>query len=629
MSARNKLLFSIGALIASIIIVLSILGYTQINDSSTSDYRKNLTNQSFLISKAVEGKVESYFVALESLSESLDIEQGQVIIDDKVIDQLVNGKERMQILNLFIGLPDGTTFGADSRGQIPNFNAKENQREWFVKGMTGAERTVTNPFMATTGDLTMAMVMPLKQRGQVIAVLGMSLKMSDITDYVNQLSSEKNIFVLREDGFTMAASYPEFVGKNLFETRPTYRKFAREVSSEHTYTVPEKGEFFVVQQRIDSLSWTVWAWASWADINETSDDAVITNIVSGLIFILLGIVGVYFLITKLMYAPIGGEPKEIEALVDKIASGDLTHLPVLDSKSAGVYRSTVTMANSLKKIISDINESSSHLLDVSSQLGESSDKVDTSSQSQMAQLEQVATAMNEMTATVSEVAQNAVEASTSSDGASQRAQQGLAVVGLMNQDITALVDNIGQVQDVISNVHTETENVGSILDVIRGIADQTNLLALNAAIEAARAGEHGRGFAVVADEVRNLATKTQDSTNEIQKMIEKLQAEALRSVGLMKENAISAGNTLDKSSEASNVINLIEQEIRTIQDMNNQIATAAEEQSIVAAEINENVVSVNDLAANTAQDVQENVRTAGDLNTMANRLREAISMFKV
>jgi methyl-accepting chemotaxis protein len=630
MSARSKLLLSIGALIASIIIVLSILGYTQINDSSTSDYRKSLSNKSFLIANAIEGKMESYFVALESLSAALDIEQGNVVINNKVIDLLVQGKERMQVLNFFIGLPDGTTFDANNLGQIPNFNAKEKQREWFVKGMTGADRIVTNPYMSTsTGNLTMAIVVPLKSNGQVIAVICISLKMSNITDYVNKLSSEPNIFVAREDGFTMAASNPELVGKNLFDLQPTYRQFANQVSSEHSYTVSEKGEFFVVQQKIASLNWTVWAWAMWDDINQTSDDAVITNIVSGLIFILLGIVGVYFLITKLMYAPIGGEPKEIEALVDKIAGGDLTNLPLLDSKSAGVYRSTVTMANSLKKIISDINESSSHLLHVSSQLGESSDKVDTSSQSQMAQLEQVATAMNEMTATVTEVAQNAVEASTSSDGASQSAQKGLTVVGQMNQDITALVDNIGQVQEVISNVHRETENVGSILDVIRGIADQTNLLALNAAIEAARAGEHGRGFAVVADEVRNLATKTQESTNEIQTMIEELQAQASRSVGLMTENAISAGKTLHKSAEASQVISLIEQEIRTIQDMNNQIATAAEEQSIVAAEINENVVSVNDLAASTAQDVQENVRTAGDLNTMANRLREAISMFKV
>ncbi|GGI82181.1 methyl-accepting chemotaxis protein [Shewanella gelidii] len=629
MSARIKLMLSIGALITTIIVVLSSLGYYQIDESSTRDYRSKLSNKSFLISKAIEGKVEGYFGALESVRTALSVEQGEVVINDKVIEQLVKSKERMQVLNFFIGLPTGVTYAAATNGLIPNFNAKEKKREWFLSGMTGAPRTVTNPFMATTGDLTMAIVVPMKQNGQVIAVIGMSLKMSDITEYVNQLSPEKNIFVAREDGFLVAAAYADYVGKNLFELRPSYRKYANETTSEHSYSTPDKGDFFVVQQKIASLGWTVWAWAKQTDIDATSNTAVKTNAIAGIFFILIGAAGVYVLITKLMYVPIGGEPKEIEILVDRIASGDLTHIPTLDDKSSGVYRSTVTMANSLKRIISDINESSTQLTQVSSQLGESSDKVDTSSQSQMAQLEQVATAMNEMTATVAEVAQNAVEASSSSDGASQSAQVGLGVVGQMNQEITKLVDDIGQVQEVISNVHTETENVGGILDVIRGIADQTNLLALNAAIEAARAGEHGRGFAVVADEVRTLATKTQESTNEIQSMIEELQAQASRSVGLMTENANSAGQTLDKSAEASNAIEQIDQEIRTIQDMNNQIATAAEEQSSVAAEINENVVSVNDLAASTAEDVQENVRTASDLNAMANRLRDAISMFKV
>jgi methyl-accepting chemotaxis protein len=629
MSARNKLMLSIGSLIALIILVLSTLGYSQINNSSTRDYRKNLSNKSFLLSKAIEGKVDNYFVALESLSAMLDVQQDQVVIDEKVLGLLVENKQRMKVLNFFIGMPDGKTYDASNRGEIPNFNAKQKQREWFVKGMQGADRTVTNPFLATTGDLTMAMVKPIKANGRVIAVLGLSLKMSDITDYVNELSSEPNVFVTREDGFTMAASYSDFVGKNLFETRPSYREFADQNKSEHSYTVPEKGEFYVVSAKIDSLNWTVWSWARWVDINETSHSAVQMNIISGLIFILLGVVGVYFLITRLMYVPIGGEPKEIEALVDKIARGDLSEIPQIDTNSVGVYRSTLTMANSLKGIISDINQSSSHLLQVSTQLGESSIQVDSSSKSQMRQLEQVATAMNEMTATVAEVAQNAVEASTSSDEASQSSEKGLQVVGQMNEEITKLVGDIGQVQEVISNVHSETENVGSILDVIRGIADQTNLLALNAAIEAARAGEHGRGFAVVADEVRTLATKTQESTNEIQSMIETLQKQASRSVDLMMANATSAEHTLGKSAEASNALVLIEQGIRTIQDMNNQIATAAEEQSSVAADINKNVVTVNDLAASTANDVQENVLVATELNKMATHLRDTISMFKV
>jgi len=287
------------------------------------------------------------------------------------------------------------------------------------------------------------------------------------------------------------------------------------------------------------------------------------------------------------------------------------------------------MANSLREVINNIHLSTNQLVKASGSLGESSDKVDNASQSQMMELEQVATAMNEMTATVTEVAQNAVEASRASDGASGNSQQGLSVVQEMNDAITKLASDIDMVQKSITNVHVETNNVGSILDVIRGIADQTNLLALNAAIEAARAGEHGRGFAVVADEVRSLATKTQDSTNEIQNMIESLQQQATRSVELMTLNQQNAENTLSKSGEANSVLVTIEKEINTIQDMNNQIATAAEEQANVAAEINETVVKVNDLASSTVSDVQENVQVATELSSMASRLRETIQMFKL
>jgi len=631
MSARNKLMLSIGILISLIVLVLTTISYFQISGYSTKDYRHNLSNKSFLISKAVEEKIESYFIALNSVSTALPVtEKGdKVIVDDKLIATLESMQARLGLVNTIVSLPDGTSYASRNHGIIPNYNAKTRKREWFIKAVDGAEQTVTTPYVATSGDLTMTLSSPIKKNGKLIGVIAASIKVNDITDYVNQLTPEANIFVAREDGFTMAASTPEYVGKNLFDERPSYKAYAEKKTSEHTYSIAEQGKFFVVSTKIDSLDWTVWAWASWDDIEATSQSAVVTNIMLGFVSIIISVTAVYFLITSLMYRPIGGEPKEIEAFVNKISKGDLTNIPALTSSTAGIYRSTLEMANSLREVINNIHLSTNQLVKASGSLGESSDKVDNASQSQMMELEQVATAMNEMTATVTEVAQNAVEASRASDGASGNSQQGLSVVQEMNDAITKLASDIDMVQKSITNVHVETNNVGSILDVIRGIADQTNLLALNAAIEAARAGEHGRGFAVVADEVRSLATKTQDSTNEIQNMIESLQQQATRSVELMTLNQQNAENTLSKSGEANSVLVTIEKEINTIQDMNNQIATAAEEQANVAAEINETVVKVNDLASSTVSDVQENVQVATELSSMASRLRETIQMFKL
>ncbi|EGR0103452.1 methyl-accepting chemotaxis protein [Vibrio vulnificus] len=629
MSAKNKLLSSIAILIVFIITISSIVNYNQINTAATGAYQNQLTASTNLTAAAVEEKIQTYFNSLNAIGSSLDIQDGIVNISRQTINALIAQQKHLKVSNYFIGLPDGSLYDADSGGLHPTFDAIKLQREWYVKGMKGTGNVVTTPFKASTGEMSISLVVPIKQNEQVVALVGLSLLMNDLTKYINQLAEGRSLFVAREDGFLMAAYDPSLVGENLLEIRPSYAQYASMPHSSHSYSVPERGDFFVVSKKSEQLGWTVWSFENWENIKATSKQAVITNILSGLAFIILGSIAVSVLIQKLMYNPIGGEPKDIEHLVNKIANGDLTDIPLTNDKNIGIYRATLEMANKLRTIISDINMSSQTLIDVSSQLETSSTAVDTASNAQMMQLEQVATAMNEMAATVTEVAQNAVEASVSSSEANTSSQDGLKVVAQMNTEITNLVNDILDVQNAIRNVHIETENVGGILDVIRGIADQTNLLALNAAIEAARAGEHGRGFAVVADEVRTLATKTQQSTNEIQVLIQGLQEQATRSVVLMQTNADSAKSTLEKADEATASLDRIQSEIRKIQDMNDQIATASEEQSQVAQEINENIITVNDLARKTSLDVQENVRTSESLNTMAITLKDSVSMFKL
>lgn len=238
------------------------------------------------------------------------------------------------------------------------------------------------------------------------------------------------------------------------------------------------------------------------------------------------------------------------------------------------------------------------------------------------QIEQLATAMNEMTATVKEVANNAGSASSSTTEASEVAQEGRQFVDATISTINSLSGNIGASADAVSSVETKVEGIGSVVDTIRSISDQTNLLALNAAIEAARAGEAGRGFAVVADEVRNLAKRTQDSTVEIQGMIEQLQVSAQDAVSLMGKSVRDADMSVDQVTQAGTQLAGIVEKVQHISDMNYQIASAADEQTTVAGEINESLDQVKEVVEGSVtviKEVTEMAETIGERVQVLNK----------
>lgn len=250
-------------------------------------------------------------------------------------------------------------------------------------------------------------------------------------------------------------------------------------------------------------------------------------------------------------------------------------------------------------------------------------------QQQRTETEMVATAMNQMNATVHEVAQSASQASDIAKEAKQASELGEDVVSKTMNAINALANEVEQASGVIQNVENESENIGKVLDVIRGIAEQTNLLALNAAIEAARAGEQGRGFAVVADEVRTLASRTQQSTEEIQQMISQLQAGAQSAVEAMAAGQAKAQSGVTQAQEAGGALNRISVAVDEINGMNAQIATAVEEQSVVTDEINKNISNINQIAVQTSTGAEQTAQASADLARLAEHLKATVSHFKI
>lgn len=243
--------------------------------------------------------------------------------------------------------------------------------------------------------------------------------------------------------------------------------------------------------------------------------------------------------------------------------------------------------------------------------------------------DQVATAMNEMTATAQEVARNAAQAAESASKADEASGVGRQVVDKTLASINALAQEVESATEVIHRLEADSEGIGKVLDVIRGIAEQTNLLALNAAIEAARAGEQGRGFAVVADEVRTLAQRTQESTREIQDMIERLQAGATDAVGVMDRGRSQAQASVEQAAGAGESLRAINESVGSISEMNAQIASAADEQTAVAEEINRNIVNISNGVSQTTQSAQQTADASEELARLAADLQALVGQFKL
>lgn len=361
-----------------------------------------------------------------------------------------------------------------------------------------------------------------------------------------------------------------------------------------------------------------------ASIITSSYSMISLALIAGIIIAVLSVYFSYLFISKPL-KNVASNMREIST-----GSGDLNVRLTITSKDeiGDIATGFNQFVEKIQQIVLKVSETASLLSVAVEQVSSMTTRSSSTISQQQMETQQVATAINEMAATVVEVANSASNAASSAHEAQSSTHEGQSVVNTAVHTIQELAADVDNASSVINTVENYSMEIGSVLDVIRGIAEQTNLLALNAAIEAARAGEQGRGFAVVADEVRTLASRTQASTEEIQSMIENLQSSSQQAVSAMNKGQEQAGSGVEQVNQAGEALKKITQAVNNISDMNTQIASAAEEQSAVAEEVNRNVVNINQLTDENSTTFNEIVQAGNQMETLASELTVLVSQFK-
>ncbi|MCU7916994.1 MAG: methyl-accepting chemotaxis protein [Candidatus Thiodiazotropha sp. (ex Epidulcina cf. delphinae)] len=362
------------------------------------------------------------------------------------------------------------------------------------------------------------------------------------------------------------------------------------------------------------------------EIHHLNSRATKVNITVSMVITLALVGGLLYLIQLL---------KPLEKLrksTVQLAGNDLTFdiKPIKGNHEIAILTSSfVQMKDNLKCAIAEIGSVASMVTSTTEEMSKVSEKTHQGVSAQNTEIEQIATAINQMAATVQEISRNTAAAAESAHQAHEAVNNGGRVVDEAVAATHSLATKVSHGADVVGRLQSESDSIGNVINVIRGIAEQTNLLALNAAIEAARAGEQGRGFAVVADEVRTLASKTQDSTKEIQLMIERLQTEATEAASVMSHGREQADVTAQLAADAGHSLSAIRESVGIINEMSMQIATAAEQQDAVANEINQNIEGIRVVSEQTATAAQQTSDASDTLSEQAVSLHRFVARFKV
>ncbi|MGD1527165.1 methyl-accepting chemotaxis protein [Vibrio owensii] len=465
--------------------------------------------------------------------------------------------------------------------------------------------------------------------GHVLA--GFSKSITDMIKLIDSFKIEKSGFIYLVDSEGVIKIHAD---QRLMETKSlidiyggSFTLKQQSLFNASVETVDSES-YIVATSYIPELNWYLVLQVPESEVFASVDDAAIQSLL-----LIMGLILSVSLLGLVFATKVTKPLTELSTVFKELGEGegDLSYRVSIKNKNDEIGQLAIGFNSFITKIQNVTDEVAKTGLELNESIGELNDlssKTEAQSEVQRDQIIQVVAAINQMSATINEIANNASDGANSSQSVELSAQQGQEVIDSAKKTINQLAIDINSTASTINELADMSNQVGAILDVIRNISEQTNLLALNAAIEAARAGEQGRGFAVVADEVRNLASKTAESTNEIQSMIDELQAKASQAVDEMSNSKSKTQAGVEATDRATTELQQIAEGISLISNMTTAVATATEEQSSVVAEINMNIETINEVNNETTKSASNIAESTVGLSSLSKRLKELVVSFE-